>query len=160
MSESKPKPIVLGLGNPLFMDEGLGIHAVKHLFETPITEIAEIVDGGTDGIPLLEYVERAETLIVIDAVDADLQPGSMVVWDGEQIPLISRPKLSPHQSSFQEVLALAKLRGHYPKKIKLFGIQPDSFAWGLELSPAVAASFDEMIKLLIEELNGMRVVNE
>lgn len=151
---TKNKPIILCLGNPLFTDEGLGIHVLQRLLKTDLGQYVELIDGGTDGLALLEVVERAEQLIIVDAVDAGLNPGRIIGWEGEQIPLLSRPKLSPHQASFQEVLALAKLRGNYPKRIKLLGIQPYSLDWGLELSPTVMESFDDLINQIVVEIGA------
>lgn len=117
---------ILGIGNLLWADEGFGVRCVEHLnrhyhFEDNV----EIVDGGTQGIYLLEYVQRANTLVVFDAVDYGLAPGSLKLVHDEQVPqYLGARKMSLHQNGFQEVLALAALTGQAPEHILLVGVQP------------------------------------
>ncbi|HWP97745.1 MAG TPA: HyaD/HybD family hydrogenase maturation endopeptidase [Syntrophomonadaceae bacterium] len=145
------KPVILGLGNPLFQDEGLGIHVIHQLLKEDIAQQAELVDGGTDALALLGVVEEAETLIIIDAINSGHDPGTLQVLKGEEIPLLLSSKISPHQIGFQEVLALANLRGKSPSRIILIGVQPESLDWGTELTPRVAQTIPR-IRNMIHEL--------
>ena len=88
-------------------------------------EYVEIVDGGTQGLNLLGYVESASHLLILDAIDYGLEPGTLRTYAGERIPAyLSAKKMSLHQNSFSEVLALADIRGHLPAHIALVGLQP------------------------------------
>jgi hydrogenase maturation protease len=118
----RKRPVVLGLGNPLFQDEGLGIHVIHQLMQGSLAEKADLVDGGTDGLMLLGTVEAAQHLLVIDAIDGGFPPGTIKQWEAEQIPLFTYGKISPHQLGFQEVLALARMRSKFPEQMILLGV--------------------------------------
>ena len=142
------RKIVLGLGNTLNMDEGLGVHALKEL-EVHIKEIApdiEFLDGGVLGLNLLPWVEEASHLLVLDAIDAHKLPGTLLELQRDQIPLFSGIKISDHQVTFQEVLGLARFRGHFPPNLHLIGIQPEDISMGVGLSPLVQAKIPELIE--------------
>lgn len=150
----KNKPVVLGLGNPLFQDEGLGIHMIHQLMQDGINEQAEFIDGGTDALALLGVIEEAEHLLVIDAIDGDYPPGTIRQLAGEEIPLLVTGRMSVHQIGFQEVLALAGLRGKLPAHIVLLGVQPQSLDWGTELSPPVASALPYLNNMVNEQINA------
>jgi len=144
MSDIKRK-VVLGLGNLINKDEGVGIHAVYRMrtFLGPIPGV-EWVDGGVAGLDLLALVEECSHLLVLDAIDAGLPAGTMVELEKEQIPRFMGIKLSQHQVSFQEVLALASWREKLPSYLHLLGIQPADISLGLDLSPVVKTSLLKM----------------
>ncbi len=128
--------IILGLGNILYADEGIGVRAAEFLYQHyDFTPQIDIVDGGTQGMALLTHVERAERLLLLDAVDFALPPGSVVCKYGAEIPrYLTAQKYSVHQGSFSEVLALADLRGAMPKELVLVGLQPATLTLGAPLS--------------------------
>ena len=130
--------IIIGLGNILYGDEGYGVRLAQDIYSRwDFPEYVEIVDGGTQGQTLLTHVERADRLLVLDAVDFGLEPGEMVLRD--QMPAyLTAQKIGPHQSSFSEVLGLATLRGNMPGHCALIGVQPAAMTLGAALSPAVA----------------------
>lgn len=133
------RKIILGIGNLLNRDEGVGIHAVRALqAQNTLDAEWEILDGGTLGLNLLPLVEEASHLIVLDAIDARREPGTLIELPREQVPLFSAVKMSQHQLSFQEVLGLAQVRGCLPEHLVLLGIQPADLSIGVELSPIVA----------------------
>ncbi|NLV21729.1 MAG: hydrogenase maturation protease [Syntrophomonadaceae bacterium] len=138
------KVVVLGLGNPLFQDEGLGIHMINQLMQDTINEQVELVDGGTDALVLLNVVEATDHLLVIDAVDGSFPPGTVRKLSGRDIPLMVTGRMSVHQIGFQEVLALAGLRGKLQANMILFGVQPQCLDWGTELSPPVVDALPEL----------------
>ncbi|MCX6028098.1 MAG: HyaD/HybD family hydrogenase maturation endopeptidase [Chloroflexi bacterium] len=144
--------VVLGIGNTLNRDEGVGVHAVQALQASmPPLAVAgqpssvEYLDGGTLGLNLLPIVEESSHLLILDAVDACQPPGTVIELAGEDIPLFSGIKLSQHQVTFQEVLGLAAVRGKLPPHLHLIGVQPADLAIGLELSPVVAAALPEVV---------------
>jgi len=145
MSQDQRK-IVLGLGNTLNRDEGLGVHALnaleQHLRGSFRDEQipVELIDGGTLGLNLLPIVEESSHLLVLDAINAGKPPGSLVELKRDEIPLYRGIKMSEHQITFQEILGLAKFREKFPPNLRFIGIQPGDIDIGVELSPAVAAS--------------------
>ncbi len=145
--------VVLGIGNVLWADEGFGVRAVEQLnaqWECP--PHVELVDGGTQGLALLPLVESADRLIVFDAVDFGLVPGTLDVREGDAVPAcLNARRMSLHQMGFADVLACAQLKGRYPDEIVLIGVQPvelDDFGGSLrgpvkaQLEPAVASACD------------------
>lgn len=146
--------IALGIGNILCQDEGLGVKAMYQLMDKEWHPEIELVDGACDGLLLLEYVERADRLLVIDAINANEAPGTIVQIEDDEVPMYTGVRLSTHQGSFQELLLLAKLRERFPKKLVLLGIQPESIEWGLELTDCIAEQLPEVVRRAEEILRG------
>ncbi len=140
------RKIILGVGNLLNRDEGVGIHAVRALqAQNTLGAEWEIVDGGTLGLNLLPLVEEASHLIVLDAMDARRAPGTLIELPRDEVPLFSTLKMSQHQLLFQEVLGLAHVRGRLPEHLVLLGIQPADLSVGVELSPVVARALPQLL---------------
>ncbi len=148
------KTVVMGLGNPLFQDEGLGIHLIHQLMQKDIDDRVELIDGGTDALSLLGVVEEADYLLIIDAIDDDVPPGTIRQLAGEDIPHLVTNRMSAHQIGFQEVLALASLRGRLPAHIVLIGVQPQSLDWGTELSPPVATTLPCLTEMVYAQIKA------
>lgn len=148
--------LVLGLGNILLGDEGLGVRAVERLLEEyEFPEKVQVMDGGTLGLDLLPYVEDCVRLLVIDAVKAGKEPGTLVRLSGTEIPVfLDASKVSPHQDGLQDLLAVAALKGYLPDRVVLWGIQIQSLGIGLEPSPVVAAQIDSLVESVLSELAG------
>lgn len=121
-----PRVLILGIGNLLWADEGFGVRAVEALnraYEFPPN--VTLMDGGTQGLYLIEHVRSADILIVFDAVDYGLPPGSLKIIEDEEVPkFLGAKKMSLHQTGFQEVLATADLFGDLPGRLLLIGVQP------------------------------------
>jgi hydrogenase maturation protease len=144
MPEEKKKA-VLGLGNTLNRDEGLGVHCLGPLGERLGNRPdIEVLDGGVLGLELLPLVESCSHLLILDAVDAGKTPGTIIELDGADIPLFSRIKLSWHQLSFEEVLQFATVRGSLPGHLHLVGAQPADLSTGYGLSPLIEALLPEL----------------
>jgi hydrogenase maturation protease len=138
--------VVLGLGNLLNRDEGVGIHAIRGLSNSMPTDTGFVcVDGGVLGMDLLPLVESCSHLLVLDAIDAGQPPGTVIELEKDRIPLFSAAKLSEHQVGFQEVLGLAHFRNHYPCHMHFVGVQPYDMSSGLELSTVVERALPKMI---------------
>lgn len=118
--------LVLGIGNLLWADEGFGIRAVEAFHRTYCDDPAIIVmDGGTQGVYLIQHIREADILVVFDAVDYQLPPGTIKYVEGEEVPhFLGVKKMSLHQTGFQEVLAMADMLGDYPEHLLLAGVQP------------------------------------
>lgn len=131
--------LILGIGNILWADEGFGVRVVQALrrgYRFPAG--VSLMDGGTQGLALLPYVQAADTLVIADAVDFRLPPGSLLVLRDAEVPAyLGAKKMSLHQTSFQEVLALCQLMDQGPKRLLLVGVQPEVLEdYGGSLSPA------------------------
>jgi hydrogenase maturation protease len=152
------KTLVLGLGNILLGDEGVGVRVVERLrarYELP--EGIQVMDGGTLGLDLLPYLKGTSRLLVVDAVQAGKAPGTLLRLEGKEIPiLLDLSKVSPHQDGLQDLLAAAALTGCLPEDVVLCGVQIDSLRVGLELSPPVAAQVDALVERVAGELNLCR----
>ena len=150
--------VVLGIGNILMTDEGIGPHAVEALQKRYVLpDEVEVVDGGTSGMELIRYVSNADHLVVIDAVRVNQPPASVVRMTGDAVPAFFRTKLSPHQVGLSDLLATLMILGESPGTITLIGVQPDSFDMNMELSPLVAAKLDVVVEMVAEELRGFGV---
>ncbi|WP_432474068.1 HyaD/HybD family hydrogenase maturation endopeptidase [Amphritea sp. HPY] len=123
---SDKQVLILGIGNLLWADEGFGIRVVETLNERyTFPDNVELMDGGTQGIYLVQHVQQADVLVVFDAIDYGLEPGTMKLIYGDQVPkFMGAKKMSLHQTGFQEVLAMAEFTGDYPKHLMLIGVQP------------------------------------
>lgn len=140
------RKIILGIGSLLNTDEGVGIHAIRALQQRKAVGDFEMLDGGTLGLNLLPLVEEASHLIVLDAIDGHKEPGTLIELAREEVPLFNTIKMSQHQLLFQEVLALAQVRGHLPEHLTLLGIQPADLNVGVSLSPQVAPTLPQLVE--------------
>lgn len=148
---------ILGIGNTLYTDEGLGVHALTPLEEIyRMDEQVNVVDGSTDGMSLLGPVEDTDYLIVIDAINAGKEGGSIIELHGNDIPAYYGIKMSIHQLGFQEVLLASKLREKYPKHIVMLGMQPDSLELGIGLSATNEAKLPELIQLVEQQVTAWK----
>jgi hydrogenase maturation protease len=148
------KTLVLGVGNLLLSDDGVGIHTIQRLQEAhTLPEEVQVVDGGTCGLDLLQFLEGIERLIIIDAAQMGKPPGTVVRMEGEQVPAFLSLKTSPHEIGLPELLFAAKLTDIYPQDVVVFGVQPESLETSLGLTPAVEARVDELVELVSAEVN-------
>jgi len=147
------RTVVMGLGNPLMGDDGIGLAALERLRdEWIVPDDVELVDGGTWGMNLLPAVEDATRLLLLDAIRTAEPAGTPVVLAHNQIPRLFATKLSPHQIDLREVLALAELRGKLPGETVAMGLQPQEIAFGCPLSPPVERNLDLLVLLAIGQL--------
>lgn len=146
---------VLGIGNLLWADEGFGVRCVEalqqsHVFAPHVT----LVDGGTQGLYLIQYVQSADYLLIFDAIDYGLVPGTLKIVRDDEVPrFMGAKKMSLHQTGFQEVLSLAQLTRKYPSKVLLIGCQPQELEdYGGSLRPVVKAAMQEALALAVTEI--------
>jgi hydrogenase maturation protease len=132
--------LVLGIGNILWADEGFGVRVVQALqqsYQFPASVC--LLDGGTQGLALIPHLQGLDVLIILDAVDFQREPGTLVELRDAEVPaFLGAKKMSLHQVSFQEVLALCQLLGNCPERMLLVGVQPETLEdYGGSLSPVV-----------------------
>ena len=154
------RAVVLGIGNIILSDEGVGVRAVEALQANyRLPENVEAIDGGTSGMELIEALSGADLLVVLDTIVAGKPPGMVVSLAGDAVPSFFRRKLSPHQIGLSDVLASLEFLGELPRQTLVFGVQPQSLELGMELTPAVAVRVAELAELAAEALrrNGYAV---
>ncbi len=151
------KTLVLGIGNTLLTDEGVGVHVLQAL-ETKLSHLPDItlLDGGTLSFTLAVPIEEADALIVVDAANIKSKPGEWTLLKGEEMDafLMSNRKSTVHEVGLTDLRAIAILAGHWPEKRAMLAIQPDVVDWGEFPTPAVAAAIPpvcEAIQNLIQE---------
>lgn len=151
--DNPPHILILGIGNLLWADEGFGVRAVEHLHRHyDLPDHVRVMDGGTQGIYLVQHVREADILIVFDAVDYGLEPGTMKIVEDSEVPkFLGAKKVSLHQTGFQEVLAMAEMMGDYPRRLLLIGVQPVELEdYGGSLRPAVKAQIEPAIAVALD----------
>jgi hydrogenase maturation protease len=153
--------LILGIGNVLWADEGFGVRALEDLrSQYRFPDNVTLLDGGTQGIYLVQNIREADILVVFDAVDYGLPGGSLKRVEGDEVPkFLGCKKVSLHQTGFQEVLAMAEMLGDYPKHLLLIGVQPVALEdYGGSLRPEVKAQIQPAIELALEFLaqHGVR----
>jgi hydrogenase maturation protease len=141
----KARTLILGIGNILWADEGFGVRAVEEFharFE--MGDGVVVLDGGTQGLYLVQFVEACDQLLIFDAIDYGLAPGSLHFVRDEAVPRFTgAKKMSLHQTGFQEVLSAAEFLGRYPSRLALIGCQPlDLEDWGGPLTAPVRAAIE------------------
>jgi hydrogenase maturation protease len=145
--------LVLGLGNPLMADDGLGLAVLERLREDwAIPDDVLLVDGGTWGMNLLPMIEDADRVILVDAIESGAVAGSPVRLERDALPRFFSHKLSPHQIDLREVLALAELRGTLPEDIVALGLQPGAVTMAVGLTPALAAGLEGVADAVAAQL--------
>jgi hydrogenase maturation protease len=153
MSTKRHPVVVIGLGNPLMGDDGVGIAALERLRARFVLPAGiELVDGGTWGLNLLPVIEDADGVILIDAIDTGAPPGTLVRLEHASLPRYLATKISPHQVDLRDVLGLAELRGTLPSDTVAIGVQPQNIELGDPLSPMVARKLDMIVAAVLEDL--------
>lgn len=144
---------LIGLGNLLMRDEGVGVQAVRIVEERyEIPPGVEIVDGGTSGLDLLPYIEGRDRVLFVDALNFGREPGFIDVLENREIPALFAAKESLHHLGLMDVLATAQLLDVMPRDICLIGIQPLSLEIGLELSELLQARMELLVARIITKL--------
>ncbi|MCP5268799.1 MAG: HyaD/HybD family hydrogenase maturation endopeptidase [Zoogloeaceae bacterium] len=152
------KVVVLGVGNTLLEDEGIGVRAVELLQERYVLPPeVRVIDGGTAGMELLESLEDVDKLIIVDCVRVNQPPGTLIRRVDDEVPAFFRTKISPHQIGVSDVLAALTLRERFPKHLALIGIQPKSLECGIELTPEIAATLPQVLAMMVEELDSFGI---
>ena len=147
--------VVLGIGNLLWADEGFGVRCVEALQAGwDFAPHVQLIDGGTQGLYLIPQVTAARRLLILDAVDYGLAPGTLKLVENDQVPrFLGAKKMSLHQTGFQEVLMVAQLTGQYPQRIVLIGCQPEELEdYGGSLRPRTLQALEDALPLALEHL--------
>ena len=144
------KTLIIGIGNSLMTDDGAGVHVIDALQKLDLPANVELMDGGTLGFTLLESVESAERLIVVDAANLEAEPGAVQIFENEHMDayLSSCKRSSVHEVNLMDVMSAAKFRGTMPSDYALVGIKPAEVDWGSEPTEAVARGVSEAVAII------------
>jgi hydrogenase maturation protease len=144
--------LVLGLGNRIHSDDGIGIHAIYRLQRDPsVPPWATLMDGGTQGLSLAPHICGFQRLLVIDAIDVGEKPGTLIKLEGDAVERMPG-KPSVHLLGFADLMIAMKLMGESPGEVVVFGVQPQSTEWSTELTPPVEAALDQLVPAVIAQL--------
>ena len=152
------KITVLGVGNILLQDEGIGVRVIEEMtrrFTFP--EHVEVLDGGTLGMELMRFLMGTDKLILIDAIDGNLPPGSIYEFEKEAVKAYFREKVSVHDLGIQDVLAALDVLEKPLKELVVMGVQPAVIDVGLDLTPVVTQSVEPVIKRVLTLLADWKV---
>ncbi|MFH1560858.1 MAG: HyaD/HybD family hydrogenase maturation endopeptidase [Chloroflexota bacterium] len=151
-SVSRPAIIILGVGNILLRDEGVGVRVIEAMEGRELPDNVELLDGGTASMDLLTSLANRDKVIIIDAVKGGNEPGTLYRFSPDDITIQKQTVTSLHQVGLLETLTIARHLGCTPREVIIFGIEPKEVSWGLELSPEVASATPRVIELVLEEL--------
>ncbi|MDP3036287.1 MAG: HyaD/HybD family hydrogenase maturation endopeptidase [Rhodocyclaceae bacterium] len=147
------KAVVLGVGNVILADEGVGVRVVEALErEYTVPTGVTVIDAGTSGMEMLEDLSDLDFLLVVDAIAAGKAPGELVQLRGDAVPVFFRRNLSPHGIGLSDVLASLEFLGAEPKETVILGVQPTSLDLSTELTPTIAACVPELVAQVVAEL--------
>jgi hydrogenase maturation protease len=147
------RKVVLGVGNLLLQDEGVGIHVVRALADRQFPPDVEVIDGGTAGCDLLPVMAGAERVIIVDALEGGEPPGSVYRLTPRDLETRARgPSLSLHDIGIMDVIRLLELMEDQLPEVVIIGVEPGEIAAGVELTPAVAASIPFVLQLVEKEV--------
>ena len=146
------KIVVIGIGNLLLMDEGIGVHTINELEKHDLPGSIEIYDGGTGGFKLIDLMHGAARVIFIDAVETGKAPGSVTIFRAEDVHSIyNKKKYSLHDTDLMEIIKMAEMLGN-PPMIEIVGIQPKTINYGTTLSKELAGSMSNIVNSVLKRI--------
>jgi len=159
---STPRVLVLGIGNILLSDEGVGVHVINRFQDTlVIPDEVQVIDGGTMGLDLSPYFEDKTDVVVVDAICADgEEPGTIRRFSGNEVMTMLGERISPHQIGLSDLLACTAVDTQLPENIVLLGVVPESLDTSLDMSSTILAKVDDLVGLIRVELEAAGIVLE
>lgn len=151
-SKARCPVLVLGIGNILLRDEGVGVRVVEILQTMELPSTIEVFDGATAGVDLLDVLADRRKVVVIDAVQADGPPGMVFRFSPSELQPQEQVALSLHQIGLLEALRMTRLIGCPPEQVVIFGVRPKDLGYGLDLSKEVSKAIPKVVELVLSEL--------
>ena len=151
IKETPPRIVVVGVGNLLLKDEGIGIHAIRSLQEMNLPSDIKLVDGGTSP-DLIAYTKAGDKMIIIDSAKTGGKPGTIYRFKPEDLAGGKGNLASAHEMGVAENLKLMELTGNKPKETVIIGIEPETIDWGTELSSKLKEKLPDLIKVVLKEI--------
>jgi hydrogenase maturation protease len=164
MSSAQGPILVVGIGNVLLRDEGAGVHVVRALRdladsgEIELPRSTTLLDGGTLGLGLLQFISDARAVLLIDAMDGGREPGSVEVFRGDTTRDAKAGRTFSNSVGVGDLLATARLMGDLPDAVALVGIQPSEISVGLELTEIVRAALPTAVAATLSELRWLDAI--
>ena len=152
INEIRCPVLVLGIGNILLRDEGFGPYVIRALENVELPEYVELLDGGTAGADLLDFVCDRRKVIVIDAIECDFDPGTVVRLDLDDLETMSTRGVSLHELGISQTLMMARQLCCEPEEVVIIGTQPKELRCGLGLSPEMASAIPTVLEAVLNEL--------
>ena len=154
MTEEPKGTLVLGIGNLVHSDDGVGVHAIHCLQgDSRVPPGVALMDGGTQGLNLVSHISGFRRLVVMDAIDAGQPPGTLIRLEGAALEKLPG-KASVHLLGFADLMVALKLLGEMPGEVVVIGIQPQSTEWSVELTAPVRQSLDGLLAEVIAQLES------
>jgi hydrogenase maturation protease len=155
MTDKKKIIKVLGCGNTLVGDDGVGIRVIEHLMEMKLPENVEIIDAGVGGMAILSWIEDTDKVVIIDAVQTGNEPpGTVYEFTDKEMPPSDMFMLSLHDLNLVDTLNIGRLVQKMPDEIVIIGVEVKRVAeFTRELTPEVEAAMPEIIDLVLKEIN-------
>ncbi len=148
-----PDNVVIGLGNIVLSDDGIGVHAVRRLRQRARPQDGiELIEGGTAGLLLLPHLADAQRAIIIDAIDTGAPPGTLVRLEGEDWTVFFETRFTVHDVGLRDLLGAAALTGAWPAQLVLHGVQPATTSIGTELSASVAGALEQLVSAVAADV--------
>jgi hydrogenase maturation protease len=144
--------LVLGVGNILLRDEGVGVRVVEAMEQVELPPEVELFDGATAGLDLLDAIADRQKVIIVDAIDGDSEPGTVIRLTLDDLAARMEPRVSLHEIGVLETLAVARQLGIAPDEVVVIGVRPKDVSSGLSLSPQIAGLVPEIVKSVLAEL--------
>ncbi|MBW1689195.1 MAG: hydrogenase maturation protease [Deltaproteobacteria bacterium] len=151
---TRKRTLILGIGNLILKDEGIGVHVVRALEEKKLPPEVGLIDGGTATMDLLSVIYESERIIVIDALKAGGEPGTIYRCLPEDLMETSDRPLSLHQLGLLDVLGMSRQLGG-DAAVVIIGVEPKEISWGLELTEELQAVVPKVVKAVKKELRGL-----
>lgn len=148
----KAPVLILGIGNILLKDEGVGVRVIEAMQNEALPDGIELCDGGTSGADLIDILADRRKVIILDAIDAQYPAGTVLRMTVNDILPQEGQSISLHQFGLADSLVMAKQMGVFPDEVVIFGIQPQEIRPGLDLTPELAAVIPTVIRLVHDEI--------
>jgi len=144
--------VIIGIGNILLQDDGVGVHVIKQLENEKLPSTIELVDGGTSTLDTLGFFLDYNKVIVVDCLRAGLEPGTIYKIKPEDIKNYKKENLSIHDVQILDVVKMANMLNKYPEVV-IFGIEPEKIAVDLQMTEIMVSKIPEIILNIKKELN-------
>ncbi|MFH1957817.1 MAG: HyaD/HybD family hydrogenase maturation endopeptidase [bacterium] len=147
--------IVLGLGNILLKDEGIGVHIAQEMVKKSLPENVKVIDAGTASLYAFSKLKNINKLIIVDAVRGGKKPGTVYRMDSRDLPAPACPDsayLSLHHINVSNVLRITEKMGNVPEETVIIGVEPKEIDWGMELTPDIKQKVPDIVNTVLEEL--------
>ena len=146
--------LVLGIGNTMLRDEGIGVRVAEKMMKMSLPPEVEVMDGGIKGLDLLYFIEGRKKVIVVDAVKAGAPPGTLFRFTDNDLAAKKGTLRSAHGIDFSDVIAVARFTGTKPAEVIFLGIEPEDLSVSMELSPKIEEMIPILINLVMKEIDA------